>query len=59
MTIIAAEMPDKIATRTAHKKAVALPVAVGERELRLDLFRGLALWLIFIDHLACYYDLIQ
>jgi len=30
--------------------AVSLP-AVGERELRLDLFRGLALWLIFIDHL--------
>jgi hypothetical protein len=29
--------------------AVAPPVA--ERELRLDLFRGLALWLIFIDHL--------
>ena len=27
-----------------------LPVT-GERELRLDLFRGLALWLIFIDHL--------
>lgn len=26
-------------------------VAAGERELRLDLFRGLALWLIFIDHL--------
>src|SRR5947199_10513223 len=25
--------------------------AVGERELRLDLFRGMALWLIFIDHL--------
>ena len=23
----------------------------GERELRLDLFRGLALWLIFVDHL--------
>src|SRR4029078_6154007 len=30
--------------------AITLPVA-GERELRLDLFRGLALWLIFIDHL--------
>src|SRR6202041_1632558 len=30
--------------------AVARP-AVAERELRLDLFRGLALWLIFIDHL--------
>src|SRR4051812_44716596 len=31
--------------------AVTLAVAAGERELRLDLFRGLALWLIFIDHL--------
>src|SRR5437588_6738870 len=30
--------------------AISFP-AVGERELRLDLFRGLALWLIFIDHL--------
>ena len=33
--------------------ASAPAVAVGgERELRLDLFRGLALWLIFIDHLS-------
>src|ERR1700744_1302798 len=30
--------------------AIARPVA-AERELRLDLFRGLALWMIFIDHL--------
>src|SRR5258708_5228360 len=30
--------------------AITLPAA-GDRELRLDLFRGLALWLIFIDHL--------
>jgi hypothetical protein len=30
--------------------AISLP-AIGERELRLDLFRGLALWLIYIDHL--------
>jgi hypothetical protein len=30
--------------------SISLPM-VGERELRLDLFRGLALWLIFIDHL--------
>ncbi|HLZ06247.1 MAG TPA: OpgC domain-containing protein [Bradyrhizobium sp.] len=30
--------------------AISLPT-VGERELRLDLFRGLALWLIYIDHL--------
>jgi hypothetical protein len=28
------------------------PPAGGERELRLDLFRGLALWLIFIDHVS-------
>ena len=34
----------------ARAPAISLPV-VGERELRLDLFRGLALWLIFIDHL--------
>jgi hypothetical protein len=32
--------------------AAALPAAVAtQRELRLDLFRGIALWLIFIDHL--------
>ena len=30
--------------------AITMPLA-GERELRLDLFRGLALWLIFVDHL--------
>src|SRR5690349_10684926 len=30
--------------------AITLPVT-GERELRLDLFRGMALWLIFVDHL--------
>ena len=28
------------------------PLHANERELRLDLFRGLALWLIFIDHLS-------
>jgi len=34
----------------AASPAIALPIAHA-RELRLDLFRGLALWLIFIDHL--------
>src|SRR5467141_1942831 len=34
----------------ASAPAISLPVG-GERELRLDLFRGMALWLIFIDHL--------
>src|SRR5215468_5784533 len=38
------------AARAADAPAITLPVA-GERELRLDLFRGLALWLIFVDHL--------
>src|SRR5215469_15833798 len=35
--------------------ASTLPVfalASGQRELRLDLFRGLALWLIYIDHVS-------
>src|SRR5216683_826572 len=32
--------------------APAVSLAAGERELRIDLFRGLALWLIFIDHLS-------
>ncbi len=43
-------MADKAAVPAARASAISLP-AVGERELRLDLFRGLALWLIFIDHL--------
>jgi hypothetical protein len=30
--------------------AASLPLA-GERDLRLDLFRGVALWLIFLDHI--------
>jgi len=42
----AAEAP----ATAAATSSITLP-AVGGRELRLDLFRGLALWLIFIDHL--------
>src|SRR4051812_49964564 len=33
--------------------AITLPVT-GERELRLDLFRGMALWLVFVDHLPAH-----
>jgi hypothetical protein len=40
--------PDTV--KPVRAPAISLP-AIGERELRLDLFRGLALWLIFIDHL--------
>src|SRR3981189_2972990 len=46
-----AEPADAIApAAAASPRAISLPVG-GERELRLDLFRGMALWLIFIDHL--------
>jgi hypothetical protein len=31
--------------------AQPLPVIPGGRDLRLDLFRGIALWLIFLDHI--------
>ena len=49
---IAAEaVPGAAATPTAAKSAFTLPTA-GVRELRLDMFRGLALWLIFIDHVS-------
>src|SRR6476646_5008781 len=41
---------DAVPATAAAPPALAIPVG-GERELRLDLFRGLALWLIFIDHL--------
>ncbi len=40
------------ATAQSSAPAVAVAPAAGERELRIDLFRGLALWLIFIDHLS-------
>ena len=30
----------------------AFAVVPGQRELRLDLFRGLALWFVYIDHLS-------
>ncbi len=39
------------APATVVKPVITLPVG-AERELRIDLFRGLALWLIFIDHMS-------
>lgn len=44
-------MTEQAVAKTPVPKVTALPMAAGERELRLDLFRGIALWLIFIDHL--------
>ena len=46
----AAETGARAGAAVTSAPAITLPVA-GERELRLDLFRGLALWLIFVDHL--------
>jgi hypothetical protein len=43
--------PDASPPLASSGRSFSLPVAAGERELRLDLFRGMALWLIFIDHL--------
>src|ERR1700749_5109449 len=35
---------------SAAAALASAPVPKAERDLRLDLFRGLALWLIFLDH---------
>src|ERR1700680_4543087 len=43
---------DAIAPAAAPAAVSTPAAAAGERELRIDLFRGLALWLIFIDHLS-------
>jgi hypothetical protein len=48
---IVARAQDVVPDRPVLTRAFSLP-AVGARELRLDLFRGLALWLIFIDHVS-------
>src|SRR5204863_4716738 len=45
-----AVVQDAVPTRAVPTRTLSLP-AVG-RELRLDLFRGLALWLIFVDHVS-------
>jgi hypothetical protein len=48
---IDARSHDAVPNRPVPARTFALPAA-GARELRLDLFRGLALWLIFIDHVS-------
>src|SRR5690349_9417176 len=54
MSSIADQIPGSSAAQTGatvtSAPAITLPVA-ADRELRLDLFRGFALWLIFVDHL--------
>jgi len=45
-----ADAPDPVAPAPAASTAPVSRPAAADRELRLDLFRGLALWLIYIDH---------
>jgi hypothetical protein len=47
--VIAGAIRDKEALRV--RAIAAPPVAASSRDLRLDLFRGIALWLIFVDHI--------
>jgi hypothetical protein len=55
MSSIADQIAGSSAAESGARAVAAAPAitlaAAGERELRLDLFRGLALWLIFVDHL--------
>jgi hypothetical protein len=62
MTSVADRIAGPVPAEEADTAARAAPLPIGlaptvssppvsERELRLDLFRGLALWLIYIDHL--------
>lgn len=44
--------PVPVASVAPSVSKPAFAIASGQRELRLDLFRGLALWLIYIDHVS-------
>jgi hypothetical protein len=43
---------DRASAAPATASAPSVSPGAGERELRIDLFRGLALWLIFVDHMS-------
>src|SRR6201987_2355471 len=49
-TIASPPRAESAAAKAPAAPAITLP-AVGERELRMHMFRGLALWLIFLDHI--------
>jgi hypothetical protein len=50
--VVAALADDVQPAPAAPPRLIAKPAsAPAERDLRLDLFRGLALWLIFLDHI--------
>ena len=43
-------MASIVSSPVVQTPAVQAAAVAGGRDLRLDLFRGLALWLIFLDH---------
>jgi len=43
-------MASLVQSPAIQSPAVQAPTTTTGRDLRLDLFRGLALWLIFLDH---------
>jgi len=52
-TPVAAPVAERAAAQSAAPaQSFSFALAAGQRELRLDLFRGLALWLIYIDHVS-------
>lgn len=48
----AAEIRGRPTSKSASAGAQVFSIPAGQRELRIDLFRGLALWLIYIDHVS-------
>src|SRR5215813_11399321 len=52
-TIVKAAVKHLVLPRLARTSATAAasPMPLSGRDLRLDLFRGVALWLIFLDHI--------
>lgn len=54
MRFLSLTLPPRLAARAAaaanERRRIAASTASRERDVRIDLFRGLALWFIFLDH---------
>ena len=49
--IVKAAVKHLVIPKLLLTSGTATPPPPGGRDLRLDLFRGVALWLIFLDHI--------
>ena len=49
--VVLEKRPEPMPPAAAVAAAPARAAAPAARDLRLDLFRGIALWLIFLDHI--------